>query len=155
MTASIGAEPKRHRRSWRGLLLPAVLAFVTLLGLGTWQIQRKTWKEGLIATLTARIAEPPHALPAANLWQNLDPARNEFRRVKFSAEFENDKEALVFAAATGRIPLRDPPRDAIEIGATASDCLARAVARGVYEATALPFSGALPAWRDKFGALRP
>jgi L-aminopeptidase/D-esterase-like protein len=62
---------------------------------------------------------------------------------------------MVFAAATGRIPLRDPPRDAIEIGATASDCLARAVARGVYEATALPFSGALPAWRDKFGALRP
>jgi hypothetical protein len=25
------------------------------------------------------------------------------------------------------------------------------VARGVYEATALPFAGALPAWRDKFG----
>jgi hypothetical protein len=25
------------------------------------------------------------------------------------------------------------------------------VARAVYEATALPFAGALPAWRDKFG----
>ncbi|SDR62611.1 L-aminopeptidase/D-esterase [Rhizobiales bacterium GAS113] len=58
---------------------------------------------------------------------------------------------MVFAAATGRNPLRDSLRELIEIGATASDCLARAVARGVYEATALPFAGALPAWRDKFG----
>jgi hypothetical protein len=29
--------------------------------------------------------------------------------------------------------------------------LARAIARGVYEAQALPFSGALPSWKDKFG----
>jgi L-aminopeptidase/D-esterase-like protein len=48
-------------------------------------------------------------------------------------------------------PLRDPLRDVVEIGAIASDCLARAVARGVYAATALPFARALPAWRDKFG----
>jgi D-aminopeptidase len=38
-----------------------------------------------------------------------------------------------------------------ELGQAAGDCLARAIARGVYEATALPFSGALPAWRDTFG----
>jgi hypothetical protein len=29
--------------------------------------------------------------------------------------------------------------------------LARAIARAVYEATALPFPDALAAWRDKFG----
>jgi hypothetical protein len=29
--------------------------------------------------------------------------------------------------------------------------VARAIARGVYNATALPFLGALPAWRDRFG----
>jgi len=57
----------------------------------------------------------------------------------------------VLAAATGRLPLRDSLHDLIEIGALASDCLARAVARGVHAATALPFAGALPAWRDKFG----
>jgi L-aminopeptidase/D-esterase-like protein len=68
------------------------------------------------------------------------------------AIFDGD---VVFAAATGRKALRDPPRDLVEIGALASDCLARAVARGVYEATALPFRNALPAWRDKFtGAKR-
>ena len=33
----------------------------------------------------------------------------------------------------------------------AANVLARAIARGVYEAKALPFAGALPSWRDKFG----
>jgi L-aminopeptidase/D-esterase-like protein len=58
---------------------------------------------------------------------------------------------IVFAASTLRRPLGDPAHDLIEIGALASDCLARAVARGVYEAAALPFPAALQAWRDRFG----
>jgi hypothetical protein len=33
----------------------------------------------------------------------------------------------------------------------AANVVARAIARGVYDATALPFPGALPAWRDRFG----
>ncbi len=32
-------------------------------------------------------------------------------------------------------------------------CLARAIARGVFEARALPFPGALPAWKDRFGRI--
>jgi D-aminopeptidase len=35
----------------------------------------------------------------------------------------------------------------MRIGALAADCLARAVARGVYEAVAFPGIG-VPAWRD-------
>jgi surfeit locus 1 family protein len=104
MTAPTKAEPGPRRRSWLGLLAPALLAFTILIGLGVWQIQRKAWKEGLIATLTARVAEPPQALPAPSTWPSLDAARDEYRRVKFSAEFENDKAALVFAAATGFRP---------------------------------------------------
>lgn len=55
---------------------------------------------------------------------------------------------IVFAAATG---YSGAPSDAYaltELCATAADVLARAVARGVHAATALPFAGALPAWRD-------
>ena len=37
-----------------------------------------------------------------------------------------------------------------ELGALAADVVARAIARGVYEARALPFPGALPCWHDKF-----
>jgi hypothetical protein len=38
-----------------------------------------------------------------------------------------------------------------ELGALAANVLARAIARGVYEATALPFPGALPDWKQSFG----
>ena len=65
------------------------------------------------------------------------------------AIFDGD---MVFSASTGRLPLGDPAAELIEICALASDCLARAIARGVHAARALPFPGALPAWRDRFGA---
>jgi L-aminopeptidase/D-esterase-like protein len=57
---------------------------------------------------------------------------------------------VVFAAATGEKPI-DPLAGLTELGMVAANVLARAVARGVYGATALPFAGALPAWRDRFG----
>ena len=50
----------------------------------------------------------------------------------------------VIAAAMLRKPLQNEAVDLTEIGLAAADCLARAIARGVYEATALPFAGALP-----------
>ncbi|MDX2201367.1 MAG: P1 family peptidase [Hyphomicrobiaceae bacterium] len=56
----------------------------------------------------------------------------------------------VIALATLQQPLRNPAADITEIGLAAGDCLARAIARGVYEATALSFPGAIPAWRDRF-----
>ena len=58
----------------------------------------------------------------------------------------------VFAAATGRKPLSDPVYSLAFLGALAADTLARAIARSVYEATALPFPDALPAYRDRFKA---
>jgi L-aminopeptidase/D-esterase-like protein len=57
---------------------------------------------------------------------------------------------IVFAASTTNRPLADPIYGFAELGALAANVLARAVARAVYEATALPFAGALPAWRDRF-----
>jgi D-aminopeptidase len=56
----------------------------------------------------------------------------------------------VIAVATQAKPLGDVRAGLTEIGLAAADCLARAIARGVYEATALPFPGALPAWKDRF-----
>ncbi len=65
------------------------------------------------------------------------------------APFDGD---TVFAAATGAKPLgQNAIRDLTEIGMVAADCLARAIARGVYEATALPFANALPGWKQRFG----
>ncbi|MFG1294164.1 P1 family peptidase [Xanthobacter variabilis] len=58
----------------------------------------------------------------------------------------------VFALATGRRPLAEPLPDLARIGACAASVLARAVARAVFSAKALPFPGAQPSWRDLFGA---
>jgi L-aminopeptidase/D-esterase-like protein len=57
---------------------------------------------------------------------------------------------IVFAASTGKRALANPFHGLAELGAVAANVLARAVARGVHTATALPFPGALPSWRDKF-----
>jgi D-aminopeptidase len=55
---------------------------------------------------------------------------------------------IVFAAAMGEKPI-DPLVGLTELGMVAGNVIARAIARGVYEATALPFAGALPAFRDR------
>lgn len=59
---------------------------------------------------------------------------------------------IVFAAATG---YSGAPSDAFamtELCATAADVLARAIARGIHAATALPFPDAKPSWQDRFGS---
>ncbi len=56
----------------------------------------------------------------------------------------------IFAAATGEKPLGEPMLNLTELGMLAGDCVARAIARGVYEATALPFPGSLPDWKSRF-----
>ena len=55
----------------------------------------------------------------------------------------------VFAAATGRRPLADAVNELTELGAVAANTLARAIARGVFEAKSRP--GGLPSWRDRYG----
>jgi L-aminopeptidase/D-esterase-like protein len=57
---------------------------------------------------------------------------------------------VVFAAATCIKPV-EPLVGLSELGTAAANVLARAIARGVYHASALPFAGALPAWQDRFG----
>ena len=57
---------------------------------------------------------------------------------------------LVFAAATGQKPI-DPLVGLTELGMLAANTMARAIARAIYEATALPFPGAQPSWRSRFG----
>ncbi|EKS37635.1 P1 family peptidase [Afipia clevelandensis] len=57
---------------------------------------------------------------------------------------------IVFAAATCEKQI-DPLYGLTELGAIAANVTARAIARGVHEAAALPFAGALPSWKKRFG----
>jgi L-aminopeptidase/D-esterase-like protein len=56
----------------------------------------------------------------------------------------------LFAAATGRRPLADSVFALAQLGTLAANVVARAIARGVFAADALP-SDLLPSWQDKFG----
>jgi D-aminopeptidase len=57
---------------------------------------------------------------------------------------------LVFAAATGARPLAAPDADVFLLGHAAACCLARAIARAVYEAEPRP-GDLQPAWRRRHG----
>jgi surfeit locus 1 family protein len=90
-------------RPRRSLVLPSMVvlaALTALLALGTWQLERKAWKEALIATLDERLNAPPADVPARTTWDRLDQSEMEFRRVRFSAEFLRDQEALVYTSGS-------------------------------------------------------
>jgi D-aminopeptidase len=59
---------------------------------------------------------------------------------------------IVFAVATGRLPLTNPPLELTALGSAAALVVARSIARAVYESTGLPLAGALPGYRATFGA---
>jgi len=57
---------------------------------------------------------------------------------------------IVFVVATGQRPLANPPFDLMAIGTAAAQVVARAIARGVFEAAPLAFPPVLRGYRDKF-----
>jgi surfeit locus 1 family protein len=91
----------------RGILEPTIFAIVgiaILAGLGLWQLDRKVWKENLIAAMTERLAHTPADLPPRDRWGRLLPEREEFARVGFPAEFLDGQEALVYSAGSALRP---------------------------------------------------
>jgi surfeit locus 1 family protein len=77
---------------------------IVLLGLGTWQLERKAWKEGLIAALAARTSAEPMPLPSPERWSALKPESDEFRRVTFPATFASGREVLVYGSGSSVRP---------------------------------------------------
>jgi cytochrome oxidase assembly protein ShyY1 len=86
------------RRIGFGLFTLAMLAL--LVGLGVWQLQRRLAKHELIAALSERLAASPVALPPATEWGALTPARDEFRRVTFTATYAALPDAMVYSSGS-------------------------------------------------------
>jgi cytochrome oxidase assembly protein ShyY1 len=77
------------------------LAMLTLfIGLGLWQLQRRVEKHALIAALTERIAAEPVPLPPPSQWNALSPAKDEFRRVSFTATYQSNLDAMVYGSGS-------------------------------------------------------
>lgn len=78
------------------LFLTVVLTGL-LLALGTWQVKRLSWKLDLIERVEARVHAEPTDAPAAGEWPAIgEPAEYEYRRVRLSGTFLNDKEVQVY-----------------------------------------------------------
>ena len=80
-----------------GLIWPtlaALGALCVLISLGTWQMHRKTWKEGLIAAVAERARLAP--VPIADVIGR-DPTGEEFRRVTVTGTFMHAQEFHVWA----------------------------------------------------------
>ncbi|TNB47859.1 SURF1 family protein [Martelella lutilitoris] len=78
----------------------ALIAFVCLILLGNWQVRRLHWKEGLLATIEARLASPP--VPLADIETMAgDGADIRYRPVTVTGTFDHDRERHYFATFEG------------------------------------------------------
>jgi surfeit locus 1 family protein len=83
-----------------GSAIATAIAFAMLMALGTWQMQRKAWKEGLLAQIAERTHAPP--VPLADVLSNMTatfetPYDPEYTRVSVSGRFHYDKEQFLWA----------------------------------------------------------
>jgi cytochrome oxidase assembly protein ShyY1 len=89
-----------RRRGVAGFAVFTFAMLVVFVGLGVWQLQRRVEKHALIAALTERLAAVPSALPSPSEWSTLTPAKDEFRRVSFSATYERSPDAMVYSSGS-------------------------------------------------------
>jgi surfeit locus 1 family protein len=89
----VAALPSTRRIVWPTLFAGA--AFLVLLALGTWQVERLRWKERLIAERHAAVTAPAIELPLSS-----EGAHGmEFRHVRASGSFLNDRELFLGATS--------------------------------------------------------
>ena len=92
------AEAHRPRSTATLIILgvAALAVFLGLLALGVWQVERRAWKLDLIARVDQRVAAAPVAPPSD--WARVDADQDEYRHVRVSGRFLNDREAQVVAS---------------------------------------------------------
>lgn len=87
-------DVRQARLLWPTVATLAALAI--LLALGTWQMQRKAWKEGLIDAIAQRVTAAPVPLDtAARRWTAGEDL--EYLRVSARGRYHHDKERLLYA----------------------------------------------------------
>ena len=82
------------RRGVAGFGIFSLAMLALCVSLGVWQLQRRVEKHALIAALNERLAAAPSALPAQAEWSTLTPAKDEFRRVSFTATYARLPDAM-------------------------------------------------------------
>ena len=94
----------KARRGLLDVTVTVVVGIAVLIGLGLWQLDRRVWKEDLIARTSARFSAQPESVPPRVAWDRLDETATDFRRVEFPAEFIPGEQALVYTAGSAFRP---------------------------------------------------
>lgn len=89
-----------RRPSAAGFGIFTLAMVAVFIGLGVWQLQRRVEKHALIAMLDARLGAAPDALPQPSAWPTLTSARDEFRRVTFTATYAKRPDAMVYSSGS-------------------------------------------------------
>jgi surfeit locus 1 family protein len=96
---------KAERREAKGfpwlLTLATAVALAILLALGTWQVQRLAWKEGLIATIESRVDAEPAPLAEVEK-AAVGGGDMEYQPVTALGTFRHDLEQYFFATHDGQ-----------------------------------------------------
>lgn len=79
------------------ILAAALLLVCGLVALGTWQVQRRSWKHDLIARVEARVHAEPVDAPSRSDWPAITPEADTYRHVRATGHFLYDAEVLVQA----------------------------------------------------------
>jgi surfeit locus 1 family protein len=79
------------------MAVAAVVLFCVFVMLGTWQVQRRSWKLDLIARVDERVHAPPVPPPPPAEWPQVTAANSEYRHVRVTGTFLNESETLVQA----------------------------------------------------------
>jgi len=89
-----------RRRGVAGFAIVTLVMVAVCISLGIWQLQRRLEKHALIAALDERLAAAPVALPAPPQWSALTPAKDEFRRVSFTATYAKFPDAMIYSSGS-------------------------------------------------------
>ncbi|AJC78212.1 surfeit locus 1 family protein [Rhizobium etli bv. phaseoli str. IE4803] len=93
------AAPRRRLPVITGVLV--LIALAILISLGTWQVERLHWKEGLLADIAARQAAAP--VPLADIEAIAASGGDiEYRKVTATGRYINNKERHFFATWRGQ-----------------------------------------------------
>ena len=112
-------------------------------------LQLPETKTGRHANTTIGIIATDADLTQAQCTRLATAAQDGFARALIPSHTPMDGD-LIFAAATGKIPLGNAIADTLVLGHAASTCMSRAIARAIFNATPVA-SDTLPCWSDLHG----
>lgn len=101
MTETAARSPRMTRRATILMGIACLLTLAALLALGTWQVERLAWKEGLLATIEERVVAEPR--PLTDIETRYATTRDvEYWPVTLSGVFHHEAERHYLATWRGQ-----------------------------------------------------